>query len=235
MIDFNAHLLSGTNDGPETSEESYALLKELTSAGFSKIVCAPRYFPSENSYVSPAEKRKKIKELETAAKYAGTPVKLYLASEVFLIPNIDEMVQKKEISLLSRRNILIKLPERGRISLEKVEKVLIELREKGYVPILATPEKSAFLQEDEQKIDKLSGTGAMFQCGFGSIIGLNGKGAENLMKYMLQRGFCDFLGTDARASGDETVAKIEKSVKKIKKIIGEKGFNKIMRNAEGIL
>ena len=235
MFDFNAHILTGFGDGPESLEESCALLKELIGLGFTKIVCSPRYLPQKDTYVPKSEKRQKIRELEVVAKYNGTPVKLFLANEVFLMKNIDELVQKGEISLIGRNYLLIKLPERGNISLKKVEEELILLREKGYVPILANPEKSAFLQDDEKKIDKLSGTGAMFQCGVGSIIGLNGRAAENLMKYMLERGFVDFLGTNVRKPHDEVIVKFERATKKIKKIVGEKGFEKIMRNADGVV
>lgn len=235
MIDFNAHLLSGFSDGPESSEKSYALLRELIGVGFDRIVCAPRYFAKNNEYVSLMEKRQRIGDLETRAKMDGLKVKLFLANEVFLATNIDEMVQKGEISILKKNYLLIKLPERGKISLKKVEDVLVDLRSRNYVPILANPERSTFLQEDFVAIDKLSGTGAMFQCGFGSVIGLNGRDAEKLMKYMLERGFVDFLGTDVHQPGEEVILKFEKAKKRIEKIIGIRGFEKIMRNAEGVL
>ena len=235
MFDFNAHILSGFPDGPSSLQDSSVLLKELMGLGFKKIVCAPRYVPNKSSYISSAEKKQKIKELEVVAKYDGVEMRLYFANEVFLMKNIDDFVQKGEISLLGRNYVLIKLPERGKISLQKVEEELNGLRKKGYVPILAGPEKSVFLQEDEKNIDKLSGTGAMFQCGYGSIIGLNGRGAERLMKYMLERGFVDFLGTEVRRPHEEIILKFDKASKKIKKIIGEKGFEKIMRNMEGVV
>lgn len=235
MIDFNAHILFGFSDGPETASESSALLKKLAELGFKKVVCAPRYLPRQNQYVSKEEKKKKIRELELVAKYNGTPMKLFFASEVFLNKDIDEFVQKGEISLLSKRYVLIKLPERGKISLKKVEEVLVALRRKNYVPILANPEKSEFLQEDFSSINKLSGTGAMFQCSFSSIVGLNGRKAEKLMEYMLEKSFVDFLGTDVRSTDDRIFLRFEKAKKKIERIVGEQGFQKIMRNAEGVL
>lgn len=235
MIDFNAHILAGFGDGPENFDESVILVRKLVALGFDKIICAPRYYAKSDVYVSKVEKRQKIRELEMAAKKGGVAVELCVASEVFLIKNIDEMVQKGEVSLLGKSYVLIKMPERGRISLKKVEEVLIELRRKKYVPILTSPERSEFLQNDMKAVGKLSGTGAMFQCSFRTMAGLNGRKAEQLMKYMLERGFVDFLGTNVRDANDELFEKFDKAKKKIEKIVGEQGLKKIMRNAEGVI
>ena len=43
MIDLHAHILTDTDDGASSFEESVALLYEARKAGFTGIVCTPHY------------------------------------------------------------------------------------------------------------------------------------------------------------------------------------------------
>ncbi|MBQ6571043.1 hypothetical protein IJI02_01725 [Candidatus Saccharibacteria bacterium] len=238
-IDFNAHILVAPRDEVESIEESYVLLKRLVELGFSRVVCTPRYVPTRemDERVMAGEYQKQVSGLETTARFDGRKVKVALGSEVFICRGIERLVAEQKIVPLEKRYILIRLPERGKMVLEMVEKLLIELREKDWVPILAGAERSEYLQEDFRRVNKLAGTGAMFQCGYGTMLGLNGRGAERLMEYMLERKYCDFLGTEVKKLDDAVVnpKKFEKAEKKILKLIGGEWYEKIMRNAEGVL
>lgn len=239
-VDFLANIFSYGDDSKKALEKSYKAAKRLTELGFSKIVIAPKFVPKRLADKKAIEREVldfqwRIKGLNTTLKFDGSRAKTYLASEIFLYKNIDQLVFERQVAVLENEYLLIKLPERGAISLKKVESVLVELRKKGYVPVLAGVEKAEFLYDDFSQINKLSGSGAMFLCLYSSIIGENGKNAAKLMEYVLEQGFCDFLGTGVKDEKDPIFRKFDKAEMKIIKIVGKTGYKKIMRNALGVL
>lgn len=239
-VDFLANIFSYGDSSEKALEKSYKSVKKLTELGFSKIVIAPKFIPKKIAdkkaiYRDVMDFNWRVKGLNTTLKFDGSKAKTYLASEIFLYRDIDQLVFERQVVPLENEYLLIKLPERGAISLKKVENVLVELRKKGYVPILSGVEKAEFLYDDFSQINKLSGSGAMFLCLYSSIIGENGKMAMKLMEYVLKQGFCDFLGTGVRDEKDPIFRKFDKAEGKIIKIVGETGYKKIMRNALGVL
>ena len=57
MIDLHAHILTDTDDGASSFEESVALLYEARKAGFTGIVCTPHYmqgfYEKDANYINP--------------------------------------------------------------------------------------------------------------------------------------------------------------------------------------
>lgn len=235
LVDFSAHIVVSPFDKVTSEEEAYDIMTGLYKMGFSKIVCAVRFLPKKGVKIELKKYQKQIRGMMTAGKFNGIKAKLYLGTEALIAENLDEQVFCGKIQTLEGKYLLIRLPEKMRLSLKKVEGVLMGLREKNYIPVIMGIERTEFVAGRPEYINKLAGTGAMFQCDYGSIIGANGRDAMKIMEYMLRERFCDFLGTNTTRLEEVNLRKFQKAEKKIIKIIGEEGYDKIMRTAEGVL
>lgn len=233
-VDFSAHALVNPFDTIKNSQESFATLKKLSELGFSKVLLTPRYIKKPNTYASVTNLKKQRKELEVALRYSGANISLGVASEIFITPDIGKLIFSGNIILLSRKNILIKLPEQKTVSVRKIKPILESLVKHHYVPILMCPEKCACLWEQPDEVKNLSAIGVMFACSFKSICGMNGRSAERLMSWMLRNGYCDLLATETSSADDEILTKFAKAEKKVLRLIGKDSYEKIMRSADGI-
>lgn len=234
-VDFCAHILQNPFDTVESDKESFRILRKLSSLGFSKVVCAPRYVKGKKKLEKNFSKKlmKQARELGVAAKYHGINMKIEVMSEVYVCPRMDELLFSEEVVWLDRKYLLVKLPESVKVDFSKIQPIISAMTKKELTPILLGAEKCEYLK-DEKLLEKLSKSGVMFCCLYGSIGGMYGKTAMKNMTVMLQKGYCDFLGTDVMSVNDKIFAKFPKIEKKIGKIIGEDGYRKIMRNASGI-
>jgi len=79
-----------------------------------------------------------------------------------------------------------------------------------------------FLQKHNKKIRELLEFNCLLQCNVDSITGKYGKKAKKLMKWMLKHDLVQFVATDTHSVGKNK--KLEKSFKKLRKIVGEKEF-----------
>ena len=93
-----------------------------------------------------------------------------------------------------------------------LEDIIYEINLKGYIPIIAHPERYKYFQNDYKKLDELILDGVLFQCNYGSIIGKYGKEAKKLFKYMLSNDLVTFLSTDVHRSDSEIINLLKKKI-----------------------
>ena len=107
--------------------------------------------------------------------------------------------------------------------------------EKGYLPIIAHPERYTYVQEDINYARELSNMGALFQSNYGSIIGMYGNHAKKTIYKLLEDDLIQFLGSDVHREG-QIYNKVPKILKKLEKIISKKKIEELTQiNAEKVL
>ena len=194
MIDFHCHILPGVDDGFKTMEESLEQLKIAEEEGITDIVLTPHYI-SESSYSSNVSNNKKIfNKLNREKKKLGINVNLYLANEIYITDNIDELVSKKEVNPINDKYLLIEFPLNGYIQNSK--RIIFKLISNGYKVILAHPERYPFLKENKEAIKEFLDMGVLLQGNFMSLFGRYGKHSKKLLKYYLKKNYISFLGSD---------------------------------------
>ena len=221
MIDIHCHLLPNIDDGCKSTEDTKKTLKEFENMGFSKIILTPHYMEKSNYCSNNKEKTNLLNEVKKI-----TDMDLYLGNEIYINSNISELIEEGEIySLNNSRYLLIEFPLYS--ELNDVFDYLHELKVNGYVPIIAHPERYEYFQKDYKKAIDLYNSGVLFQCNYGSIVGIYGKRAKKLIKYLLKKDMVSFLGTDIHRCGSSIYENFDKIVKRIKKIIGNNKFSVI--------
>lgn len=233
MIDIHSHIIPNVDDGARTVSETFALINEAKNAGFSDIILTPHYML--NAYEPNAEELILWKEkLKEALKKENIAINLHVGMEVYIAEDVINLIkQNKILTLAGSKYLLMELPLNTTV--QYFDSVVFQLLQNDIIPIIAHPERYKCVQEQPSLVKKFIEKECMIQSNYGSILGIYGKTAKKTIKYLLKNNLIDFLGTDTHKT-NTIYLQIEKSIKKIKKIIGTEELEKLTTtNAQKIL
>ena len=85
--------------------------------------------------------------------------------------------------------------------------ILLRIKSKGYVPILAHPERYVYM--DESDYGHLKEMNVLFQLNLSSIVGGYGSEVKKKAEWLLKNGFYDLAGSDTHclAAWETTIAR----------------------------
>ena len=180
MIDFHSHILPEIDDGSKSYEETLNMLREAQNVGFDKIISTSHY--AVDCFETPEYKRKEI--IQSLNEEENLP-EIFLGSEIFLTYNVTDLLNEYKASTINGTNyILIELPLRHQFV--NLKEVLNKLKENNYRIIIAHPERYHVIQKNFNYLYELQDLGAIFQCNYGSILGMYGFAAKHIVKKMLK-------------------------------------------------
>ena len=81
-----------------------------------------------------------------------------------------------------------------------LHEVLFEMQMQDYQPVLAHPERYAYLVRKKEVYDQLKDAGCLFQLNLLSLTGHYGEVIQGLSDYLLKKNYYDFAGTDLHHS-----------------------------------
>ncbi|MEQ6028423.1 tyrosine-protein phosphatase [Staphylococcus saccharolyticus] len=232
MIDIHNHILINVDDGPKSKEEMLNLLKQAKSEGVTEIIATPHH-------LSPAydnDKQQvlsKVEELLSMNEVQEIGIKMYPGQEIRITDQILPGLEDGSIlSLNNSKYLLIELPSGG--VPHYTERLFYELLSKGYVPIIAHPERNKSISQDLDKLYQLVKAGALSQLTTSSLLGENGKKIQKLSIQMLENNLTHFIASDAHHS--EIRPFKMSSVFKDKKLNKfEKDLESFLKNAESVV
>ena len=229
MIDIHSHILPGIDDGSKTIEESIEILKQAEQNGVTDIILTPHYMLGSEYVVNNEDKRKLLTKLKRYVKKEGLNVNLYLGNEVFVENDMPRLKQEKEIATLNNSNyLLFELPLNYRYN--GVDEVLFELGCKGYVPVLAHPERYGFIKEDPRRIEDLIDKGAIIQCNMGSFLGKYGRHAKDTAILFLKHHMISFVASDIHHTRNKFYEEIEEVKEVMRKYVSEEEIDNLFTN-----
>jgi protein-tyrosine phosphatase len=192
-VDIHAHLIPGIDDGAKTTAESLALIRGLQDLGIEKIIATPHvykeYYPNTK-----ADILRGLDKLKMALKTANISIPIEAAAEYFLDDHFENLLAKNEILPLNGKYILVEMSFYG--APMKLYDYLFQIRQKGYIPILAHPERYIFYKDNFSEYEKLKDAGCLFQMNLLSLTGYYNETAKNIAQRLLSDYLIDFLGTD---------------------------------------
>lgn len=224
MIDFHTHILPNIDDGSESVEETFNLIKEAKSVGFDSIISTSHYI--EKYYeVGVKERCEWINALSEALKKESIDMNLYLGNEVYFSENIIQLLKENKIAKINNSRYML-FEFAMNVKPINVYDVIYEMLQNKIVPVLAHPERYSFVQKDPSFIYELIDAGVLMQVNYASIIGWYGKKAEILAKKFLESNMISFLGSDVHKQ--RTIyQKIPEILKKIEDIIGKEKLDNL--------
>ncbi len=220
MIDVHTHFLPGADDCVATVEESIAILKQAETIGITTVALTACYLPHLGYTKTIADNCAVLDILAAQCATQHINVTLLLGNEVLL----DKvLIEKTEDGLFGpigeSRTMLIETPE-------DID-MLKQLKDKGYQPLLANPERYAFV--DRAYVIACKALGAKLQGSLLSLDGHYGKTACDKLSQLLGEGQIDCLATGARDGS--AYAAFARLKEKAVTIVGSVNFDYLTNDA----
>lgn len=224
MIDIHSHILPGVDDGAESIEESIAMSKIYLDNGINKIIATPHYIEGFES-VSREKNTEALEILRDALEKNHLNLEVYLGNEIYITMDIFDYIERGIVSTLNNsRYVLIEFPMFD-IPLYS-ENIIYELLLKGYIPIIAHPERNAKIIENPNILYDFIMKGVLAQLNLPSLEGRYGERIKITAEILLKHNMIHFVGTDAH-SKDKRAPKVRKGLQILKSLVDDEKYNEI--------
>ncbi len=224
MIDIHSHILPNVDDGAEDMEESIAMGKICLDNGIEKVIATPHYIEGfENS--SKEINMKVLEELRQALEREGLELDIYIGNEIYVDMNILKLLKEGKLATLNNsRYILLEFPmfDMPIYAYDIVYNLLL----KGYIPIIAHPERNRNIVDNPNILYEFINKGALAQLNLPSLEGKYGERIRTTAETLLQHNMIHFVGTDAHSKGKRS-PQVENSLQLLKDLVDQKTFEEI--------
>ncbi|MEB8262726.1 tyrosine-protein phosphatase [Mammaliicoccus sciuri] len=195
MIDIHNHVLVGVDDGPANEEEAIALVKQAHEQGITTIAVTPhhlhtRYNNTFHSVQAGIDRLNSIKEI------SELNIQLLPGQEIRITDKIFEEIENQNIKGINdSKYLLIELPSNEVPHYTK--KLLFELQTKGFIPIIAHPERNKAIAKNINILYELVNNGALSQITASSLTGELGKNIQKISIQMIEHHLVQLIASDA--------------------------------------
>ncbi|MGN0424705.1 MAG: CpsB/CapC family capsule biosynthesis tyrosine phosphatase [Acetatifactor sp.] len=199
MVDVHSHILPALDDGSKSMEESLEMLRIAYDEGIRTMIATPHNMPGKGC--PDREKvEKRLSDLRTAAASAGIRMKILLGTEYFYRSDLlEEFEEGRVITMNDTRYVLIEF-DLG-VNRTYAKNAVREIMALDYRPVIAHVERyPALMERKAEAVKELRAMGALIQVNSGSVIGNIGFKVKQSVKYLLQNGLVDLIGSDAHSS-----------------------------------
>lgn len=204
MIDLHAHVLYDVDDGSRNLEESLQMARMAAESGVWAMAVTPHCnIPGFYENYDSSELRGRFRELESAIREEGIPLKLYPGMEVFGRENLNELLKAHRlVPINDGRYLLIEFefeeePDWMNFLLETV-------REAGLRPLVAHPERYGAVQEEPNLAWNWVRMGCALQVNKGSVLGRFGRREQQTAELLLEHELAACVASDAHHSAFRT-------------------------------
>ena len=197
MIDLHSHIIAGVDDGARTLDNSLALAQNSVDAGVTHLMCTPHIhlgvFDNNAASIKVAFDKTLV-----AIRQAGIPLKLAMACEVRIAPEILTWVVQKELPFIGKWEgkdaLLLELPH-SHIP-PGVENVVKWLLSKNIQAIIPHPERNREILSNYNKAKWLKQLGCVFQTTAGSYTGRFSENVKETVWAMQNDGLVNYIASD---------------------------------------
>lgn len=194
MIDIHSHILPELDDGAQSLEDSLAMARMAVDSGVTAMAATPHCADDRSREVYRAWRL-----LRQALKEAGIPLRLYLGMEIFGTRDTARLLREERLFTLNgSRYPLIEFSFHS--SGEEETWILRSVCKAGFTPIVAHPERYAYVQQDPEIANRWRRMGCLLQVNRGSLLGRFGGSAQEMAAELVERGFAAAVATDAHSS-----------------------------------
>jgi protein-tyrosine phosphatase len=197
-VDVHSHLLPALDEGSKDMEESLSMISELRNLGFQKLILTPHimagFYPN-----SPHKIQQHLLVLREHLEEQQIDVEIEAAAEYYLDAFfLKELLSKNELLTFNaadgKRYLLFETQHLHEP--KQLFEVIKRIVRRGYIPVLAHPERYNYLQRDRLLVHQLYETGILFQVNINSFSGYYGNESRELAEYLSVAQMISFLGTD---------------------------------------
>ncbi len=192
--DMHSHLIPGIDDGAADMEMALQMIRGMHELGYQKLITTPHVmwemYKNTNAII-----RAGCKAVQTRLDQEKIPVEFHAAAEYFLDEHFDELLQSEEPLLTLKDNLVLVEFSFIRQPVE-LKEMLFKLQIKGYLPVVAHPERYLYFSKNKNWYDEIKEQGCLFQLNLLSLCGFYGKKQLELSEYLIKKKYVDLVGTD---------------------------------------
>ena len=228
MIDIHSHVLPMVDDGASSVEQALRMLVQAYEDGTDEIVLTP-HLAYDYGFDNPSDK---IKDLYEDLKYIVNkeriPIVMHLGCE-FLFSSLDTFTKYfDEITFMNDTKYLL-IEFYFDVDSEDILKAIDAVMEKGYIPIIAHPERYECVKITIDVVKEGIEKGALFQMNKGSLFGDYGRTARETVFDLLDKHYIHFAGSDAHNTSSRNTYMYE-AYQLIKDIYGNEYAHRVFKN-----
>ncbi|WP_203248021.1 tyrosine-protein phosphatase [Sporosarcina beigongshangi] len=195
VIDIHNHILPGIDDGPQTEDEAIELVKNAAAVGITHIIATPHHrngkFNNNTSNIQYL-----VNKLNQQLSSQGIPVTILEGMEIQLYENLLNELTDSLLPLAgSKKYMLIELPKNHIPHF--TAPIFFEMQLRGYIPIIAHPERNSIIRSDPGQLFELVNRGALVQVNASSITGANGRAKRKFALKLCKNHLVHFIASDA--------------------------------------
>jgi protein-tyrosine phosphatase len=198
MFDLHCHYLPGVDDGAETLDQGLQLAAAAVANGIEGAILTPHVHPGRYANTRSAL-QPHFKVFSRALADAGIPLQIRLGCELRLSADSIELLALGEVPMLGFWNsqpvLLLEFPHEtvpvG--ALQAVE----HLRTRGYLPMIAHPERNKTLIRDPLRLRSFIEAGCLAQLTAASVCGHFGPPPLRAALAMIEQGWITLVASDA--------------------------------------
>lgn len=196
FIDIHSHILPGIDDGAESIEDAVLMLRKLKTLGITNFVFTPHVMNEvwENSSDQILGKFHEF-QFHVHEHPDLQDVSMRVAAEYMLDENFLKLLSNHDLLTVKENKILVELSYLNP-SIQLFE-LVAEIIQKGYVPILAHPERYINFHQNQGMYCKLKSAGCLFQVNLLSLSNYYNKEVQDAALWLIRNNLIDFIGTDA--------------------------------------
>lgn len=209
ITDFHNHLMPGVDDGAREPADSAAALGRFRAEGATQVITTPHFMASLTLDAPKLEAR--LAELDAGwaalrtvvaadAARPGGALRVERGAEVMLdVPDPD--LSDDRLRLAGGTFVLVEYPML-RLPPVNADVALSGLRDRGWIPVVAHPERYRNLDSSLAELAAFRRAGAFLQLNAGSLSGDYGKTAAGHARRILAAGEADYVASDYHARGE---------------------------------
>ena len=198
MIDIHCHILPGIDDGARDITESAEMINTARLNKIDAIIATPHFTDFDkiedflfNRYEAAQSFEEMLESFDNKPAVAyGAEV--FLDNKVFTAGNLDELTLNGSRYMLCEYTLEPFVPEKAVIYAE-------EICARGYIPIIAHPERYISFAQNPTVVNRLWDMGCKFQVNASSLAGAGGEDMRRFTEDLILKGFADFIATDAHS------------------------------------
>ncbi|MFI2742315.1 tyrosine-protein phosphatase [Zhouia sp. PK063] len=192
-IDIHNHLLPGIDDGSPTIENTLNMIASFKEIGYAGAYATPHIM--EGFYDNTSDiVINTYQQTNTTLEDQKVDFNFNFAAEYMVDSSFSNLVGKRDLLYLNNTHILIEMSYFNRsLSLEDE---IFRLQNIGVQPILAHPERYGYIKTVEE-FEEIKDLECKLQLNILSLTQHYGTTVQKMAYKLLEKGYYDFIGTDA--------------------------------------